>query len=38
MDDGLVATTDLQEPKSFIREMKFRFKITTKETKYFLGF
>lgn len=38
VDDGLVAATDLEESENFIRELKSKFKITTQEAKYFLGF
>ena len=37
VDDGLVASTDLQESEKFINDLKSRFKITSKPASFFLG-
>jgi len=37
VDDGLLATTDIQELNSFISQLKVEFDITVKEATYFLG-
>lgn len=37
VDDGLVATSNEKESERFIKELKRKFKITTKSASYFLG-
>ncbi|CAD7076842.1 unnamed protein product [Hermetia illucens] len=36
-DDGVVAATDYYELETFQKEMKSKFKVTSKEADYFLG-